>query len=175
VETTLEEARRALESGGPTHLVIDDLKPDELDALAWSGTASHLRSVAAYLARVPTDEVEYLVARAPDGTPVAKVGIDYLEAPGVGTILQLATHNQLQGLGLASALIAAAEERMRRRGVAIARLGVEDHNPRARALYERLGYRAVGRREASWETEAADGSRSLYTTTLTEMDKNLEV
>jgi len=30
---------------------------------------------------------------------------------------------------------------------------VEDNNPRARRLYERLGYQAAGRQHASWEYE----------------------
>ena len=42
---------------------------------------------------------------------------------------------------------------------------------RARRLYERLGYHVMGESETSWEAEAADGSRFLYTTTLAEMVK----
>ena len=167
----LGKTRRALETEGPVALAIDDLRPDDLAALGWSGTAAHVRSVADYLARVPSGEVEYLIARGVDGTPVAKGGILYGEVPGVAEIMQLATHGDLQGLGLGTALIAAAEERIRRRGVAVARVGVEDGNPRARALYERLGYRESGRREVSWEAEVADGSLFDYHTTITELDK----
>ena len=107
------------------------------------------------------------------GTLVAKAGIEYAEAPGVATITQVATHGDLQGLGLGTALIATAEERIRRRGLTVARIGVEDDNPRARALYERLGYQEVGRRAVSWEAEAADGSLLTYHTVVAEMDKTL--
>lgn len=169
----LAETRAAVLASGPSALAIDDLAESDLDLLGWSGSATHLRSVADYLARVPSGEVEYLVVRGSDGTPVAKGGIDYVEAPDIGTILQLATHSELQGLGLGSALITAAEERIRRRGIRIARLGVEDDNPKARALYERLGYRPVGKRASSWEAERPDGSLYLYTTTITELDKDL--
>jgi len=155
--------------------VIDDLRPEDLAHLAWSGSAAHLRSVAGYLDRVPTGEVEYLVVRGVDGTPVAKGGIEYTEAPGLGTVMQLATDGDLQGLGLASALLAVAESRIRRRGLKVARLGVGDDNPRARALYERLGYRAIGRREVSWEAEHEDGSLFIHTTTITELDKSLDI
>jgi hypothetical protein len=48
---------------------------------------------------------------------------------------------------------------------------VELDNARARRLYEHLGYRVIGESETSWEAEAADGSRFLYTTTVTEMLK----
>jgi ribosomal protein S18 acetylase RimI-like enzyme len=173
VEIELALTRRTVEAGGLGSLVIDDLRAEDLPVLGWSGTAAHLRSVASYLARVPTGEVEYLVVRGVDGTPVAKAGIDYAESPGAATIMQVATHSDLQGLGLGTALIAAAEERIRRRGIAVARIGVEDDNPRARALYERLGYYEVGRRAVSWEAEAGDGSLFMYHTVVTEMDKTL--
>lgn len=165
--------RRTAEAGGPGSLVIDDLRAENLPALGWSGIAAHLRSVASYLARVATGEVEYLAVRGVDGTPVAKAGVDYAESPGAATILQVATRSDLQGRGLGTALIAAAEERIRRRGFTVARIGVADDNPRARALYERLGYQEVGRRAVSWEAEAADGSLFMYHTVVTEMDKIL--
>ncbi len=169
----LARTRRTVQAGGPGSLVIDDLRAEDLPALGWSGTAAHLRSVAGYLARVPSEEIEYLVVRGVAGTPVAKAGIDYAEAPGVATIMQVATHGDLQGLGLGTALIAAAEDRIRRRGLTVARIGVEDDNPRARALYERLGYQEVGRRAVSWEAEAADATLFMYHTVVTEMDKAL--
>ena len=50
---------------------------------------------------------------------------------------------------------------------------MEERNPRARALYERLGYVSCGRAPASWETEAADGSLTRYETVLTLMRKEL--
>ena len=169
----LDETLDALSAHGPSCLVIDDLARSDLELLSWSGTATHLRSIAAYLARVSDGEAEYLVARGLDGAPVAKTGIDYSERPGAGTILQLATHPQLQRLGLATTLISAAEERIRRRGLGLARMSVEDDNPRARALYERLGYRPVGRSTESWEAERDDGSLYLYTTTVTDLEKDL--
>ena len=50
-------------------------------------------------------------------------------------------------------------------------LGVELDNVRARRLYEHTGYCEIGASEAAWDAEAADGSRYLYRTTLTEMEK----
>jgi ribosomal protein S18 acetylase RimI-like enzyme len=44
--------------------------------------------------------------------------------------------------------------------LSVAQLDVEVDNPRARTLYERLGYREVGRRPASWDVEDPDGSTS---------------
>lgn len=84
---------------------------------------------------------------------------------------QLATHPRLEGLGLATRLIHELEWRAVERGVRRLRLGVELDNKRARQLYEHLGYREIGQSEASWQAEAPDGSRYLYTTTVTEMEK----
>jgi ribosomal protein S18 acetylase RimI-like enzyme len=154
-------------------LVIDDLTEADLSVLGWSGSTTHIRSVAGYLDRVASGAVEYLVARDLDGQPVAKAGIVYEEVAGVAEIMQLVTRDELQGLGVGTALIAAAEERLRRRGVPVARVGVEDDNPRARALYERLGYGVIGRRDGSWETEAPDGTLFEHHTVITELEKDL--
>lgn len=52
-------------------------------------------------------------------------------------------------------------------------LTVEETNPRARALYERLGYVAYGREPDAWDEEAPDGSISRYETMCTLMRKEL--
>ena len=67
----------------------------------------------------------------------------------------------------------APASRERTRGLAFAALGVEDSNPRARHLYKRLGYQAVGRQHASWETEDDTGELRVYETTLTILRKRL--
>jgi ribosomal protein S18 acetylase RimI-like enzyme len=52
---------------------------------------------------------------------------------------------QARGQGVGTALLAAIAREARARGYREVRLDVVDENTRARALYERLGYRAVGR------------------------------
>jgi ribosomal protein S18 acetylase RimI-like enzyme len=59
--------------------------------------------------------------------------------------VQLAVHRALQSCGIGTILIEASEQRIRARGLHRAELGAEECNPRARALYERLGYIAYGR------------------------------
>jgi hypothetical protein len=51
--------------------------------------------------------------------------------------------------------------------------GGEEINPRARALYERLGYVAYSPALESWDEEAADGSIFRYETMCTLMRKGL--
>jgi ribosomal protein S18 acetylase RimI-like enzyme len=172
-EAAIEDLRRMILAGGIQQLAVGDLRADDLAGLTWSGNPAHLRSVAAALDRAAHGLEDYLVVRAPAGAPVAKMRVDYTSEDDTGLFSQLATMDQLQGLGLATMLIAAAEQRVRARGLAFAALGVEDDNPRARRLYERLGYQPSGRRPASWQEQDDDGVLRLYETTLTMLRKRL--
>ncbi len=167
------DMRQIVTETGIEELAVTDLSAADLKMIAWSGPPAHLRAVARELDRVPAGDAEYLAVRAPDGTPIATGGIDYAQEPGVGTIWQLATRADVQGLGIGTRLIRAAESRIRARGLARARLSVEPDNPRARALYERLGYIPHGERPASWQAEREDGSLFTYETVLTDMEKSL--
>jgi ribosomal protein S18 acetylase RimI-like enzyme len=157
---------------GSARLEVTPLHRAHLGDIEWSGSATHLENVAVQLQRVESGDVEYLALRA-DGHAVCKGGIDFAKEPDAGTIWQLATHPHLEGIGLATRLIVELESRAFQRGIRRLRLAVEPDNARAHRLYEHLDYHAIGQSEASWEAEASDGSRFLYTTTLTEMSKNL--
>ena len=100
-------------------------------------------------------------------------GIDYVKIPGAGVLWQLAVHGALQSCGIGTILVQAAEQRIRFRGLRWAELGVEECNPRARALYERLGYVAYGAAPESWDEDAPDGSVVRYETVCVWMRKDL--
>jgi ribosomal protein S18 acetylase RimI-like enzyme len=158
---------------GVERLAITDLVDTDLALIGWSGSELHVRDVARELERAANGEAEYLAVRGPDGTPIAKCGIDFAAVPGAGVIHQLATRADLHGLGIGTNLIAAAEARIRARGLMTALVNVERDNPRARALYERLGFVPCGERAAAWEAQADDGSTFVYETELTDMKKPL--
>jgi ribosomal protein S18 acetylase RimI-like enzyme len=172
-QATIEGLRTMVMAGGARQLAVGDLRTGDLADLAWSGNPAHLRSVAAALRRAARGLEDYLVVRAPGGEPVAKMRIDYTSEDDTGVFSQLATMGELQSLGIATMLIGAGEQRIRARGLTFAALGVEDNNPRARRLYERLGYQAAGRQHASWETEDDTGVLRVYETTLTILRKRL--
>jgi ribosomal protein S18 acetylase RimI-like enzyme len=165
-------ALRDAVSSGSLEPVVGPLGPDELDLIAWSGSPTHLENVAGQLERVESGDVEYLTVRV-NGVPLAKGGIDFAKEAGAGTIWQVATHPEFEGLGLATRLIEELEQRAVRRGVRRLRLAVEIENNRGRRLYEHLGYSRIGDSEASWEAEAEDGSRFQYEAKLTEMLKEV--
>ncbi|MBD0673724.1 GNAT family N-acetyltransferase [Streptomyces sp. CBMA156] len=161
----------------PTEVVVPvhvrDLTPADLPSCTWSGSATHLRHVAGELVRAETGEVDYLAVCTAAGLPVAIGGVDYRAAPGAGTLWQLAVLPALQSRGLGTLLVRAAEDRILARGLRRAELAVEDDNPRARALYERLGYTAFDRKPDAWDEEAPDGSIRRYETMCTIMGKDL--
>lgn len=157
----------------PIPLVVRDLTYEDLPSCTWSGGPLHLVSVSEALERVRHGEVEYLAACPPSGLPIALCGIDYVEHPGAGTLMQLVVHGALQSCGIGTLLIQTAEERILARGLHRAELGVEESNPRARALYERLGYAAYGSAPDSWDEQAPDGAVFRYETLCTLMRKEL--
>jgi ribosomal protein S18 acetylase RimI-like enzyme len=154
-------------------LTVRDLTAADLPACAWSGPASHIRSIARALERAERGEVDYLAVCPPSGLPVALGGVDYARSPSAGTLWQLAVHGALQSCGIGTILIGAAEQRIRARGLYQAELAVEENNPRARALYERLGYAAYGSALEAWDEDAPDGSVRRYETVVTLMRKKL--
>ena len=111
--------------------------------------------------------------RTPSGWPVGLGAIDFTRRPGAGNLWLLEVHPVLQSCGIGTLLISAAEQRIRARGLDMAKLSVEESNPRAQALYERLGYVAYGSEPASWDAVAEDGSVFRYETVCTLMRKNL--
>ena len=154
-------------------LMIRDLTPEDLPSCAWWVSAWDRARLAKTLERARRGEVEYLAVCPPAGLPVALGGVDYTLTSGAGTLWQLAVHGALQSCGIGTLLIEAAEQRIRARGLHRAELGVEECNPRARALYERLGYVAYGRKPEAWDEQAEDGSVRRYETVCTLMRKEL--
>jgi ribosomal protein S18 acetylase RimI-like enzyme len=154
-------------------LTIRDLTAEDLPSCPWLAPAPYHASVASALERARRGEADYLAVCPPSGLPVALGGADYIKTPGAGTLQHLEVHAALQSCGIGTLLILAAEQRIRARGLRRAELKVEESNPRARALYERLGYITYGHEPASWNTEAADGSLTRYETVCTLMRKEL--
>ena len=139
-----------------------DLEPVDLSDLDWSGSDAHLSHVAGALGRAYAGEVVLLVGELANGRLVAMGGLDLAKQDDVGLLWMLAVHETLQSLGIGTALIAALEQRAREVGCGTARLSVEHDNPRALALYRRLGYVPVGTEVESWPVT---GERTFVTVT----------
>jgi ribosomal protein S18 acetylase RimI-like enzyme len=154
-------------------LTVRDLTVADLPSCAWAGGPLHLAAIAGALDRAGRGEVDYLAVCPPSGLPVGLGGIDYVKIPGAGFLWMLSVHDALQSCGIGTILVEAAERRIRARGRRRGGLAVEESNPRARALYERLGYVAYGRAPDAWDEQAPDGSIVRYETVCTLMRKEL--
>jgi ribosomal protein S18 acetylase RimI-like enzyme len=119
----------------------------DLDRFDTLGSPQHVQYCRRDFAR--GELVAILVAVDDDDIPVGKVHLDFetKASEDVAVLGAAAVAPSLQGRGIGTRLMAAAEELARERGVGTIELGAEDHNPRARMLYERLGYEVVGLRD----------------------------
>jgi ribosomal protein S18 acetylase RimI-like enzyme len=150
-------------------LTVRDLEPEDLPDLDWSGGAEHLRVVAEMLQASWAGELAALVVALPNGRLVASGAVDFRPDARLGELTTLAVHERLQSLGLGTRLVAALEERVRDRGLRRARITVEHDNPRAAALYRRLGYAETGSRVETWPVT---GDRT-YVTVTTVLERDL--
>ncbi|MGV9454210.1 GNAT family N-acetyltransferase [Streptomyces sp. NPDC003635] len=125
-------------------------------------TSFHARRFA----RQEAGECTYLVARL-DGRPVGHTEMRWTgcaepavraACPGCPEIGGLAVVEELRSRGIGAALVRAAEELARRRGLTVVGIGVGKDNPRAAALYERLGYRPLVDYRDRYAYEDHDGS-----------------
>jgi GNAT superfamily N-acetyltransferase len=75
--------------------------------------------------------------------------------------------------GLETRLVGALEDRVRERGLRWVDIGVGEDNPRARALYERLGYQMFGSEVDRWTYERDDGTAATVEDLCTLLGKDL--
>lgn len=121
-----------------------DLEATDLTDLDWSGGPEHLRVVAHAIQAAYAGEVELRVAHLDNGRLLALGGVDFRPDLESGLLWMLAVDERFQSLGIGTRLVRELEGAVVRRGRSVARLTVELDNPRAAALYQRLGYREEG-------------------------------
>lgn len=167
-DTHAGRARRAASHAGLTlrlGVTIRPCRAADLPALEWYGLYWRHREIfREAFERQERGETTMLLAVA-NGFPVGQIFLDYDRAREESTAVYWAVrvYPFLQGLGLGSALIGAAEEQVRRRAIAWAELGVEIENADARRLYERLGYEVAGemREECAYRTPSGARERMV--------------
>lgn len=151
------------------HLTARDLQPPDLDDVAWSGGPAHGESIRQALEASWAGEAEVVVIEASNGQLVALGAVSFRHGRWAN-LWMLSVDEAWQSLGIGGFLVEELESRARRRGLTEARLSVEHDNPRARALYERLGYRALG--SSIVETWPIEGGRT-WVTVCTQLAKQL--
>src|SRR5947207_3436548 len=125
-------------------VTIRACEPRDLAHFKSFSSAPHLQYCRDEFAR--GEALAILLAVDADDRPVGKLHLDFeVKADErVAVLLAAVVAPSLRGRGIGSELMHAAEGFVRDRGFGVIELGVEDHNPDARRLYERLGYEAVG-------------------------------
>jgi ribosomal protein S18 acetylase RimI-like enzyme len=150
-------------------VTVRDLGPMDLGDLDWSGGAEHLRAVSDALQAAYRGETAVVVATLGNQRLVGLGAVDFRDDPDAGRIWLLAVHETLQSLGIGRRLVGALERRIVAADRPTARLLVEHDNPRARALYARLGYADVGSALDGWPVN--DGR--IFVTVSTVMERAL--
>lgn len=149
------------------------LTHDDLPQCSWAGSALHLRQVSRELDRAARGEVIYLVV-LDDGAPVAIGGADLVAHAGQAMLWQLSTHPQRQSEGFGTVLIGALASEAAEKGYSVCRVGAETDNPRALALYERLGYTRTGEIEqAEWDEEDPAGGMRRHRAEVVVLTKSI--
>jgi len=120
----------------------------DLEALEWFGEYTDQRELIADAFRRQQHGDIIMLLGVIGGFPAAQIWIDLVRQKRdlVGMLYALRVFFPLQGSGLGRLLVRAAEIELRTRGFRAAEIGAEKENPRARALYERLGYAVIGER-----------------------------
>jgi ribosomal protein S18 acetylase RimI-like enzyme len=150
-------------------LEVRDLDYADVGDLDWSGSGLHVAAVARELEAAYADQCALLVVTLPNGHLVALGGVDFRREAGVGVLWMLSVHETMQSMGIGTLLIGALEERARRHGCGRAQIAVEHDNPRAAALYRRLGYVECGTGLDSWPVAGGE----TYVTVCTVLERQL--
>jgi ribosomal protein S18 acetylase RimI-like enzyme len=142
-------------------VTIRRCRQEDLPGLEWFGMfTAHRELIGTAYERQRLGEVVMLVASV-NGFPAGQVWVDLVRPgpPSTGRVWALRVLPVMRGLGLGTRLLAAAEKVVRVRRLIAAEIGVEKHNPRARLLYERLGYIVTREELEEYEYSTPDGVR----------------
>jgi ribosomal protein S18 acetylase RimI-like enzyme len=130
-------------------LTIRQCARHDLPRLEWFGLhTEHRQLIEDAFRRQQAGEVIMLVVDL-DGFPVGQAWLDLSAraADSVGVIWALRVLPMLRNHGIGTQLMIAAERLLSERGYRCAELTVDQQEPRAYRLYERLGYRSAGSTE----------------------------
>ena len=124
-------------------IAIRPCEERDLERFGAFGSELHVAYCREEFARGP-GALTILVAVDENDAAVGKLHLDFegRAADRAAILVAAGVTRELRRRGIGTALMHAAEELVRSRGFHAIVLGVEDSNPEARRLYERLGYEA---------------------------------
>jgi GNAT superfamily N-acetyltransferase len=120
---------------------------EDVALLEWKGQFWQYRAIFEHAFAEQTAGRRLMLVADHSGYPVGRLFVQlslanplYSDGTTRGYLYSLQVMDRLQGQGLGSRLIAAAEDALRARHFHWATIAAATDNPRARRLYERLGY-----------------------------------
>ncbi|UJJ60122.1 MULTISPECIES: GNAT family N-acetyltransferase [Rhodanobacter] len=131
---------------------------DELVALEQRSFSSDRLSRAQYRRHLDSDSALVLVASANHHLFLGSAVLFFRKRSAVARLYSLATAPEARGQGVGAALLAAVADAARRRGSRALKLEVRTDNAAAIRLYERHGFRRIGRYARYYE-DGADAWR----------------
>ena len=147
-----------------------DLRP-----LEWDGLFTDHREI---FERVHGEQLagrQVMLVADVGGVPLGQVWIDVHggQPRGAGVIWALRVHPSLQGRGLGTRLLAAAQDVIRAHGLGSAEIAAETNNPGARRLYESLGFGATHMATEAYSYTTPDGEHREHSMELVHLRKRL--
>jgi ribosomal protein S18 acetylase RimI-like enzyme len=185
VDTVPAEANIKPEGGGipcGENFIIRPVEERDLPALEWNGDFRHFRRLfrQAYEDMRLGSRQLLLLESPTTGEVIGQIFIQwnssdprYADGCRRGYLYALRVKPSHRDRGLGTRLLDAAEEELMRRGMNTASIGVEKNNPRARALYERQGYRIVAEDPGRWSYIDDEGNLREVVEPAWLMEKNL--
>lgn len=132
------------------------VRADDLPRLEWFGSYAHMRRLEEANYRDVENGVKAWLVAEVNGFPVGHVKLnlrveDRTRGNPRGYLFALRVFDPFQGLGIGTELIRSAEAWLRARNFRYVSIAVGKDNPRARKLYERLGYVVYREEVGRWQ------------------------
>lgn len=161
-------------------VIIRPIRESELPALEWDGSYTKYRKVFQQTYEDTVRGQRVMLVAAQTSQIVGQVFIQlssterrYADGYSRGYLYSLRVKPDWQAQGIGTRLVKAAETTLRARGFTTAVIAAGKENPRARQLYERLGYRAFAEDPGVWYFQDVNGVQQSVSEPCWVMQKRL--
>ena len=163
-------------------VIIRPIREAELFALEWEGAYTRFRKVFQQTYDDAVRGQRIMLVALVGGQIIGQVFIQlssterrYADGYSRGYLYSLRVRPEFQARGVGTRLVKAAEASLRARGFTTAVIAAGKENPRARQLYERLGYRAFADDPGVWYFQDVNGAQQSVNEPCWVMQKTLSV
>lgn len=161
-------------------VIIRPIREIELPALEWEGAYTRYRKVFQQTYEDAVRGQRVMLVAVHGGQIVGQVFIQlssterrYADGYSRGYLYSLRVRPEWQAHGIGTRLLKSAETTLRARGFTTAVIAAGKDNPRARQLYERLGYRAFADDPGVWYFQDVNGLQQSVSEPCWVMQKRL--